>query len=80
MFALAISGFVANFFSRKEIVPSVGRVNSQDMSPNANMFFERSASRLVTSNSLSASIVSEVSGTACTWYSSTEPSSSGLTV
>ena len=80
MFAFAISGFDANFFSRNAIVPSVGRVNSHDISPSANMFFERSASRLVTSNSLSASIVSEVSGTACSWYSSSEPSSSGLTV
>ena len=33
------------------------------------MFFERSASRLVTSTSFSASSVSVVSGTSCTWYS-----------
>ena len=42
------------------------------------MFFERSASRLVTSTSFSASSVSVVSGTSCRWYSSSEPSSSGL--
>ena len=48
------------------------------MSPSANMFFERSASRLETSNSFSASIVNEVSGTGCTRYSASEPSSSGL--
>ena len=42
------------------------------------MFFERSASRLVTSTSFSASIVIEVSGTAWTWNSSSEPSSSGF--
>ena len=42
------------------------------------MFFERSASRFETSTSLSASIVSEVSGTRCTWNSSSEPSSSGF--
>ena len=42
------------------------------------MFFERSASRLVTSTSLSASSVSVVKGTSCTWNSASEPSSSGL--
>ena len=43
------------------------------------MFFERSASRGVTpSTSLSAPTVSDVSGTACSWYSSSEPSSSGF--
>ena len=48
------------------------------MSPSANMFFERSASRLETSNAFSASIVSDVSGTGCTRNSSSEPSSSGF--
>ena len=44
------------------------------------MFFERSASRFVTSISFSASIVIDVSGTSCTWNSSSEPSSSGFAV
>ena len=49
------------------------------MSPSANMFFERSASRDVTpSTSFNAPTVSVVSGTECTWNSSSEPSSSGL--
>ena len=44
------------------------------------MFFERSASRGVTpSIPLSAPTVSVVSGTECSWYSSSEPSSSGFT-
>ena len=42
------------------------------------MFFARSASRLVTSTSFSASIVSDVSGTRWTGYSSSEASSSGF--
>ena len=42
------------------------------------MFFERSASRLVTPLSFSASSVIDVSGTSCTWYSASEPSSSGF--
>ena len=42
------------------------------------MFFARSASFLEMSNSASARTVVEVSGTACTWYWSSEPSSSGL--
>ena len=43
------------------------------------MFFERSASREVTpSMPFSAPTVSVVSGTECTWYSSSDPSSSGF--
>ena len=44
------------------------------------MFLERSASRLVTSASFSASSVSVVSGTSWTWNSASDPSSSGLSV
>src|SRR5215218_2539689 len=44
------------------------------------MFFERSASRLVTSISFSASSVSVVSGTSWTWNSPSVPSSSGFDV
>src|SRR5215210_2324672 len=44
------------------------------------MFFERSASRFVRATSLSASSVSDVSGTSCTRNSSSEPSSSGFDV
>ena len=50
------------------------------MSPSANMFFERSASRFVSPLPFTASSVSAVSGTSCTWYSSSEPSSSGFAV
>ena len=42
------------------------------------MFLARSASFLVMSNSSSALTVIEVSGMACTRYSVSEPSSSGL--
>ncbi len=42
------------------------------------MFFERSASRLLTSISFTASSVSVVSGTSWTWNSASEPSSSGF--
>src|SRR5438105_8828972 len=49
------------------------------MSPSANMFFERSASRGVTpSMPLSAPTVSDVNGTECSWYSASDPSSSGF--
>src|SRR5581483_7731379 len=51
---------------------------SHDISPSANMFFARSASRLVTPASLTASWVMVVSGIACTWKSASEPSSSGF--
>ena len=78
--ALAISGrFVPNFSCRNSTVASTGRPYSHDMSPSANMFFERSASRGVTpSISFSAPTVSVVSGTLCSWNSSSEPSSSGF--
>ena len=79
MFASAISGRFANFAFRNDTVASTGRPYSHDMSPSANMFFERSASRDVTpSTSFSAPTVSVVRGTECTWNSSSEPSSSGL--
>jgi hypothetical protein len=46
----------------------VERPYSHDISPSANMFFARSASRAVTpSISFSAPIVIAVSCTACTW-------------
>ncbi len=50
------------------------------MSPSANMFFERSASRFERPVPLTASSVSDVSGTSWTRYSSSEPSSSGFAV
>ena len=67
MFASAISGRLANFARISSIVVSVGRVYSHDISPSANMFFARSASRDVTPESLTASSVIDVSGIACTW-------------
>ena len=80
MFAAAISGRrLPNFSSRNSTDASIERPYSQDISPSANMFFERSASREVTpSMPFSAPTVSVVSGTECTWYSSSEPSSSGF--
>ena len=80
MFAAAISGRrLPNFVSRKSIDASIERPYSQDIRPSANMFLERSASREVTpSISFSAPTVSVVRGTECTWYSSSEPSSSGF--
>jgi len=80
MFAAAISGrFAPNLSWRKPTVTSTGRPYSHDISPSANMFFERSASRGVTpAMSFRAPTVSVVSGTLCSWYSSSEPSSSGF--
>ena len=78
MFASAISGRFANFVWISPTVDSVGRVYSQDMSPSANMFLARSASRLVTPASLTASSVIVVSGIECSEKSAREPSSSGL--
>ena len=80
MFAFAISGFDANFFSRNAIVPSVGRVNSHDISPSANMFFERSASRLVDLELLQRLDRQRGQRHRVHLVSSSEPSSSGLTV
>ena len=59
-------------------MPSEGRSYSQDSMPSANMFFARSASFLVMSKASRALTVIEVIGTACTWYGSSEASSSGL--
>jgi len=57
----------------------MGRPYSQDMRPRAKKFFERSASRGVTPpRPFSASTVIEVKGSACSLYSSSDPSSSGL--
>ena len=78
MFASAISGRLTNFSRISAIVVSVGRAYSHDISPSAKKFFERSASRLVTPLSLTASSVIDVSGIECTWYSASEPSSSGF--
>ncbi len=78
-FASAIAGRFANFVFRKSIVDSIGRPYSHDISPSANMFFARSASRGVTpSISLSAPTVIVVSGTAWTCQPSSEESSSGF--
>lgn len=65
-FASAICGFLANLERRNRSVPSVGRLYIHDSSPSANMFFERSASLRESPKSLSASIVSVVSGTGWT--------------
>lgn len=78
MLAFMISGLEPNFFSRKASVPSVGRWYSHDSSPSANMFFARSASFLEMSKSARAVTVIEVSGSACTRYSASESSSTGL--
>ena len=59
-------------------MPSVGRWYIHEISPSANMFFARSASFLEMSKPSSARTVVEVSGTACSWYDESEPSSSGL--
>ena len=77
--AAMISGRLPNLALRKASVPSAGRSYSQDSMPSANMFLDRSASLLVRSYSSRALTVSEVIGTACRWYCSSEPSSSGLT-
>ena len=65
MLAFMISGLLANFFFKNSIVPSVGRWYSHSSRPRANMFFARSASFFVMSNSLSASTVIEVSAIGC---------------
>ena len=48
------------------------------MSPSAKKFFERSASEVIPSTSLSDSIVIDESGTSWTWKSESDPSSSGV--
>ena len=73
-----ISGLLANLALRKDRVPSAGRSYSQDSMPSANIFLARSASFLVMSKASSALTVIDVTGTACTWYGSSESSSSGL--
>ena len=78
--AAMISGLVANLAFRKDSVPSKGRSYSQDSMPSANMFLARSASFLVMSKLSRALTVIEVTGTVCTLYCSSEPSSSGLAV
>ncbi len=62
-----IVGLVANLDSRNRIVPSTGRLYSQDSNPSANMFLARSASLRVMSNCSSAFTVTEVIGMACSW-------------
>ena len=79
-FAARISGLLANFLVRNSRVPSAPREYSHDSSPSAYMFFARSASFFVRSNDFSASTVCDVSATACTLNSSSEPSSMGFDV
>ena len=49
------------------MVPSTGRLYSQDSRPRANMFFARSASLRVMSKASSAFTVTDVIGIACSW-------------
>ena len=76
--ASRMSGTLANRFSRKATVVSVGRPNIQDTRPSANMFLARAASLRDRPNSLTASTVIPVRSTGCTAYSASESSSSGL--
>ena len=62
-----ISGFLANLDSRNVIVPSAGRLYSQDSRPSANMFLARSASFRLMSKPSSALTVTDVIGSACSW-------------
>jgi hypothetical protein len=77
-FAAAMSGLVANFFSRNRMVPSVGRWYIHDSSPSANMFFARPESLRDSPESASASMVMPVRSMSCTLYASSDPSSSGF--
>jgi hypothetical protein len=72
-----MSGTLANRRSRKPIVDSVGRPYIHETRPSANMFFARAASLRDRPNSLTASTVIPVRSSACTAYSSREPSSIG---
>ena len=78
MLASARSGRRANFSRRNRSVLSCGRWYIQDSSPSANMFFARSASFLDRPVPSSAPRVRVAIATGCTWYCSSEPSSSGL--
>ena len=60
MLASRMSGTLANRFSRKAIVVSVGRPYIHDSRPRANMFFARPASLRERPNSLTASTVMPV--------------------
>ncbi len=66
-FAWAICGFLANFFSSQAIVGSSGREYIHEITPSASMFLLRSASFLLTPDSLTASTVIEVIGIWTTW-------------
>ena len=66
MLASRMSATLANRFSRKAIVVSVGRPYIHDSSPSANMFFARAASLRDRPNSLTASTVIPVRSTGCT--------------
>ena len=78
MLASARSGRRANFSRRNRSVLSCGRWYIHDSSPSANMFFARSASFFDSPVSASAPRVSVAIATWCTWYCSSEPSSSGF--
>ena len=68
MLASRMSGTLANRFSRKAIVVSVGRPYIHDSRPRANMFFARAASLRERPNSLTASTVIPVRSSGCTAY------------
>ena len=78
MLASARSGRRANFSRRNRSVPSLGRWYIHDCRPSANMFLDRSASFLDNPVSASAPIVRVAMATSCTWYCSSEESSSGF--
>jgi hypothetical protein len=65
--ACAIPGFLANFFSSQATVGSSGRPYIHEMTPRANMFLHRSASFLLRSDALTASIVILVMGILMSW-------------
>ncbi len=78
-FAFATPGRVENFCSIQRWVTSVGRPYSHEITPSANRFLARPASRVVTSSIPStARVVSVVIGIRCTRYELNDPSSSGF--
>ena len=78
-FAWSTAGRLANFCSIQRLVPSVGRPYSHEITPSANRFLARPASRVEASSICStAATVKAVIGMRCTRYALNDPSSSGF--
>ena len=78
MLASTSSGFFLNRFSIQRTVGSMGRVNSQEVSPSAQKFLHRLATLVLRFSPSTARKVILVISSGKTWYFTREPSSRGL--